>query len=409
MRTKRHILFTLLLIAALTLSVTLVKAQDQKVIKIASQSPLSGGQSLAGTSMRNSVELAIDQLSGPLTDMGFTIQYVPFDDQATPDVGVSNAQNIVADPAILAVIGHWNSGVAIPSSEVYNANDLVMISPANTNPGVTSRGLPVVNRVCGRDDNQGPTGAKFLAKLGTVKSVYVLHDKTAYGQGVADAFQKEATADGITVLGFDGTTEKANFDSIIQPILAQNPDAIYFGGIYDQIGVFLNQLRAAGYKGVFMGPDGLDSADFPKLAGDAVIDTYYTTAAGPLSIFPDAAKFIADYKAKYNSDAQPYGPESFDATHIALQAIEIAAKLDGGDIPTRAQVASIVRATKNFKGLTGTISFDAYGDREQANYYVLQVKTSDASKWDQPDNNVLLDTVTIPSPYTALLQSMSGS
>jgi branched-chain amino acid transport system substrate-binding protein len=405
MKTKRYFLFALLAVIAVALSATVAGAQDAKVIKIASQSPLSGGQSLAGTSMRNSVELAINDLKQPLVDLGYDVQYVPFDDQATADVGVSNAQNMVQDPAILVVIGHWNSGVAIPSSEVYQANNLAMISPANTNPGVTSRGLTVVNRVCGRDDNQGPTGAKFLAKLGTVKSVYVLHDKTPYGQGIADFFQKEATTDGITVLGFEGTEEKSNFDSIIQPILAQSPDAIYFGGIYDQTAVFLSQARAAGYKGIFMGPDGTDNSDFAKLAGDASVGVYYTSAAGPASVYPDAAKYFTDYKAKYGSEPQPYGPESYDSTAIALKSLEIAAKLAGG-VPTRAQVASVVRATTDFKGLTGSITFDAYGDRASANYYVLQVGSADPTQWA---TNKILDTVSVDSPYTALMKTLMGS
>jgi branched-chain amino acid transport system substrate-binding protein len=404
MKSNRLFLMVLVAVVALSLSATFVSAQD-KVIKIASQGPLSGGQSLSGTSLRNAIELAIEQLSGPLTEMGFSIEYVPFDDQATPDVGVANANNMVNDPAILGVVGHWNSGVAIPSSEVYNSYNLAMISPANTNPGVTSRGLPVVNRVCGRDDNQGPTGARFLAGLGTVKSVYVLHDTTAYGQGIATFFQQEAEAQGLTVLGFEGTEEKSNFDSIIQPILALAPDAIYFGGIYDQTGVFITQARAAGYAGIYMGPDGFDASGFAELAGEAGVGVYYTSAAGPASVYPDAAKFIEDYTAKFGQAPQPYGPESYDATAIMLRSIEIAAHLNGGDIPTRAQVTSVVRGTRDFKGLTGSVSFDAYGDRATANYYVLQVKSADPAQWG---TNELLDTVEIPSPYTALMQSMSG-
>lgn len=405
MKTKRFILFVMLAMVAVAMNAAVVAAQDAKVIKIASQSPLSGGQALSGTSMRNAIELAIADLKQPLVDMGFDVQYQPFDDQATPDVGVSNAQNMVNDPAILVVIGHWNSGVAIPSSEVYNANDLAMISPANTNPRVTSRGLSVVNRVCGRDDNQGPTGAKFLAGLGTVKSVYVLHDKTPYGQGIATFFQSEAETQGITVLGFEGTEEKSNFDGIIQPILATAPDAIYFGGIYDQTAVFLSQARAAGYTGIFMGPDGTDASDFAKLAGEAAVGTYYTSAAGPLSVFPDAAKFVEDYNAAYGENPQPYGPESYDATAVALKALQVAIELNGGELPTRAQVAAAVRGTSNFQGLTGSITFDPFGDRATANYYVSQVKSSDPALWAE---NELLSTVTVASPYTALMESMMG-
>ena len=130
MRAKRVSLLVLVVVLVMALGVSLVQAQGAKVIKIASQSPLSGGQSSLGVGLRNGTELAIEQLGGPLRDMGFDIQFVPFDDQATPDVGVANAQQIVADAAILGVVGHFNSGVAIPSSEVYVQSDLVMVSPA---------------------------------------------------------------------------------------------------------------------------------------------------------------------------------------------------------------------------------------------------------------------------------------
>lgn len=402
MRNKRFAVLVLVVVLALALSATFVGAQDAKVIKIASQTPLSGPQSALGSSMSNGVALAIEQLSGPLTELGYKVEYVPFDDQATPDVGVANAQNLVNDPAILAVVGHLNSGVAIPSSEVYNANNLVMISPANTNPRVTGRGFTTVNRVCGRDDLQGPTGARFVNELGA-KSVYVLHDTTSYGQGVAEFFQKEAENLGITVLGYEGTTETANFEGVIQPILALAPEAIYFGGIYSQTGIFINQARAAGYTGYFVGPDGFDSSEFAQLAGEAGVNTYYTSVAGPATIYPDAAKFIEDYKAKFGEDPQPFAAQSYDSAAIALNAIYTAAVL-AGDVPSRAAVASVVRATKGYKGLTGTVTFDAYGDNEVGLYYVLQVGSADPAAWG---TNTLLKTLEIPSPYKALLDSGS--
>jgi branched-chain amino acid transport system substrate-binding protein len=402
MRNKRFAVLVLVVVLALALSATFVGAQDAKVIKIASQTPLSGPQSALGSSMSNGVALAVEQLSGPLTELGYKVEYVPFDDQATPDVGVANAQNLVNDPAILAVVGHLNSGVAIPSSEVYNANNLVMISPANTNPRVTGRGFTTVNRVCGRDDLQGPTGARFVNELGA-KSVYVLHDTTSYGQGVAEFFQKEAENLGITVLGYEGTTETANFEGVIQPILALAPEAIYFGGIYSQTGIFINQARAAGYTGYFVGPDGFDSSEFAQLAGEAGVNTYYTSVAGPATIYPDAAKFIEDYKAKFGEDPQPFAAQSYDSAAIALNAIYTAAVL-AGDVPSRAAVASVVRATKGYKGLTGTVTFDAYGDNEVGLYYVLQVGSADPAAWG---TNTLLKTLEIPSPYKALLDSGS--
>jgi branched-chain amino acid transport system substrate-binding protein len=397
MKAKKFSLLVLILILATVMGATLVQGQDAQVIKIVSQTPLSRGATEIGIGMRNGVELAIEQLGGPLRDMGFDIQFVPYDDQGTPDVGVSNAQQIVADAAVLAVIGHYNSGVAIPSSEVYDPNDLVMVSPANTGVNVTDRGLATVNRVCGRDDAQGAYGAEFAASLG-LTSVYVIHDTTTYGQGVAQFFQEGAEANGITVLGFEGTEEVSNFEGVIQPILALAPEAVYMGGLYPQFGVFVNQLRAAGYEGQLLGPDGLDGSEYVELAGEGGVGTYYSSTAGPASAFPDTAQFIEDYTAKFGEAPKPYGAESFDATGIALAAIQRAVEAAGGEIPTRAAVAEEVRATTDYEGLTGAISFDDNGDREQASYFVLQVGSADPAEWG---NNEVLSQGLIPSPLTA--------
>jgi branched-chain amino acid transport system substrate-binding protein len=385
---------------------SLVSAQDDsKVIKIASQSPLSGPQSVLGTSIRNAVELAVEQMSGPLEDMGYTVEFVPYDDQATPDVGVSNAQNIVNDPAIVALIGHLNSGVAIPSSEVYNTNNLVMISPANTNVNITDRYLPTVNRIAGRDDTQGAAGAAFAKTLEGVSSVYILHDNTAYGQGVAEFFQSEAEKEGLTVLGFEGTSEPSNFDGIIQPILAQDPDLIYFGGIYSQTGVFIKQAREAGYEGYFIGPDGFDSTDFAALSGDQGVGTYYTTVAAPVTFYPDAAQFATDYEAKFGEPPQPFAAQSYDATGIAIQAITLAAMRSNGEVPSRALVASIVRSTQDYQGITSNYSFDAIGDPEIGLYYIIKVTSADPAEWG---NNELISAQKINSPLYDAQEQMMG-
>src|SRR5262245_18670426 len=251
------------LVAALLLLVPLasgVLAQGKGAIKIATQSPLSGGQAALGEGIKLGTQLAIDKGKANLEKMGYKVELVPFDDQAKPDVGVANAKNIIADKDIMAVIGNLNSGVAIPSSEVYKEVNVVMISPANTNPVVTDRGYPNVNRVCGRDDVQGVVGSEF-ANGQKIKSAYIIHDKTQYGQSIAEFFKADAEKKGMKVLGFEGTEEKSNFDPIITPIKAKNPDMIYFGGIYDQAAPFFKQAREKGVKAKFMGPDGMDSSD----------------------------------------------------------------------------------------------------------------------------------------------------
>lgn len=358
------------------------RAQASKgTIKIATQSPLSGGQSEPGIAIRNGVELAIKQLSKPINDLGFDVQLSPYDDQADPNVGPVNAQKIVSDPQVLAVIGHYNSGVARPSSVIYNDNNLVMISPANTAVDITDRGLPTVNRVCGRDDAQGAAGAAYAINTLKVKSVYIINDKTVYGAGVAKYFKQAIQAAGVQVLGDEGTTETSNFDAIITPILSLKPDLVYFSGIYNQGAVFFKQAHDKGVTAQFMGPDGFDASDTVKIGGDAVVGMVYTSTAAPASLSPDSKQFRADYKAAYGNDAPAYAPEAYVATSIALKAIEKAINDNGGNMPDRKTVAADVRATANFKSILGTITFDAHGDPQLATYYVFKVSSTDPAQW----------------------------
>src|SRR5688572_18333827 len=299
--------------------------ESQGTIKIATQSPLSGGQSLLGVAIKQGAELALEQLGGDLTGMGFDVELAPYDDQATPDVGVANAKNIVADSEILCGVGHLNSGVMIPSSEEYHTAGLAFVSPANTNPVVTTRGYLEVNRVVGRDDVQAPAAEEYAFTTLGAKSVYVIHDKTAYGQGVAEFFRTAAEEDGIGVLAFEGTEETANFDAIVTPLVEAAPDVVFFAGIYNQAGVFFKQAREGGYEGTFLGTDGMDSSDLADLAGDALTaggGMAYTTVAGPVSAYPAAATFAADYEAKFGAAPEAYAAQAYDSMGVCLTAIK---------------------------------------------------------------------------------------
>ena len=356
-----------------------LSAQGKGTIKIATQSPLSGGQAALGEGIKLGTQLAVEKFKGNLEKAGFKVDLVPFDDQAKPDVGVANSKNIIADKDIMVVIGHLNSGVAIPSSEVYKEVNLAMISPANTNEKITDRGYPNVNRVCGRDDVQGPVGAEFAANTLKVKSVYIIHDKTTYGQGVAEAFKKDIEKKGVKVVGFDGTEEKSNFDPMITPIKAKNPDLVYFGGIYDQGSPFFKQAREKGVKAKFLGPDGLDSSDFVKIGGKSVVGTYYTTAAAPSSS-PGAKQFGEEFKKKFGKNPEPYAAEAYVATAIAIKALESVTA--GGKAPTREGVSAAIRKVK-YAGMTGSIEFDDKGDPKKASYYIMQVATDNPEKWSE--------------------------
>ena len=367
-------------VAVLAFPVAAVAGEAKGTIKIATQSPLSGEMSAVGEGMKLGTQLAIEQLKGPVEKLGFKVELVPFDDQGKPDVGVANARNMITDKEILAVIGHYNSGVAIPSSEVYKEASLVEISPANTNPLITDRNLPNVNRVCGRDDVQGAVGAEFAKSL-KIKSAYVIHDKTTYGQSVAEFFRDGAKKLGIEILGFEGTEERSNFDPILTPAKAKNPDLIYFGGIYSQAAPLFKQAREKGIKAKFLGPDGLDSSDLTKIGGKTVVGMNYTTVAGPVTVYPKAKEFAKAYKEKFKKDPEPFAAQAYDSTAIALKAIEAAIKDAGGKMPSRDAVSAAVRKTKH-SGLTGNIEFDEKGDPKKALYFVMHVVSEDPAKWN---------------------------
>ena len=194
---------------------------------------------------------------------------------------------------------------------------------------------------------------------------------------MAEAFKAAVEKKGLKVVGFEGTEEKSNFDPIITPIKAKNPDLIYFGGIYDQGAPFFKQAREKGVKSKFLGPDGLDSSDLVKIAGKAVVGMYYTTAAAPASS-PLAKQFVEEYKKKFGKNPEPYAAESSVATAITLKAIE--SVVAGGKAPTREAVSTAIRKVK-YSGMTGAIEFDEKGDPKKATYYILQVASDNPDKW----------------------------
>ncbi|MFV9504888.1 MAG: branched-chain amino acid ABC transporter substrate-binding protein [Oscillochloridaceae bacterium umkhey_bin13] len=371
-------------------------------IKIATQSPLSGPQAALGTGIRNGAQLGVDQLAGVLTDLGFAVELVPFDDQARPEVGSANAKNIVSDPDIMCVVGHLNSGVALASLPDYKNASLPMVSPANTNPNITEGGYDVAFRVVGRDDVQGTVGEAFAREELGAQSVYIIHDTTAYGQGVAEFFRQAAEANGVEVLGFEGTEEQSDFSAILTPILAANPDLIYFGGLYPQAGPMFRQARDRGITAEFLGPDGLDSPELAELAGSAVDGMHYTSVAAPVSQFPNAARFATDYQAGYNESAPPFSAQAYDATGICITAIAAAAEAAGG-APTRAQVLAALKSLPAYEGITGTYAFNEVGDPNPATYFVLRANVAD---WN---SNELVTRLEIAPPGSGPVEGASGT
>ncbi|KXG08592.1 branched-chain amino acid ABC transporter substrate-binding protein [Anoxybacillus rupiensis] len=348
-------------------------SSGSNVIKIATQTPLSGGSATLGESIKLGAQLALEEQQANFEKLGFKLELVPYDDQGDPKKGVANAQLIGADKQIFGVVGHLNSGVAIPSSEIYEKYSIPMVSPANTATDVTDRGLKTVNRICARDDFQGPAGAKFaIEKLGA-KKIFIIQDKTAYGSGLAEAFKKGAEDLGAQVVGFEGiTVGEKDFNGVLNQVLAKKPDLVYFGGLYTEGGQLIKQARDKGITVPIMGGDGLDSSTLVQIAGDAVKNVYMTSAAG-LTTATDAGKQFAEkYKQKFGKDIESYSAYGYDSMGVLLKGIENAIKENGNKLPSRQQVAEGVRKVQEYEGVVTKVSFDEKGDNKYAKIYIYK-------------------------------------
>lgn len=358
------------------LSVAFAVIARAETVKIASVSPLSGAQAGLGEMIKLGAQLAIEESQAKFKAKGVDVELAAQDDQATPDVGVAVARRLVNDSAVLGVVGHLNSGVAMPSSEVYKDYKLVMVSPANTNPKITDRGYPNVNRVCGRDDVQGPVGAEFAVNDLKAKKIFIIHDKTAYGQGIAEACRDKIKTLGAQVVAFTGTEEKSNFQSLILQMKLLKPDLVYFGGIYDQGGVLVKQMRERGITANFVSDDAFDSSEFVKIAQSASAGVCYTAVAGPIDSFPAAKPFADRFKAKFGKMPESYALTAYDCANVILAGLEASLEKNGGKIPTREQLSAAVRQV-SIKGITGQIDFDSKGDRKLADYYIIKFEKAE--------------------------------
>ncbi|TSA85693.1 branched-chain amino acid ABC transporter substrate-binding protein [Deinococcus detaillensis] len=362
-------------ILALTLigSLALGSASAQTSLKIASLSPLSGGQSDLGSQIKNGAQLAVNEYVPQFKKLGYDLSLTGYDDQADPATGTAAARKIAADTSILAVVGTLNSGVAIPSSAALAPSHVAMVSPANTANQVTDRGLKNMNRIVARDDAQGPAGANFMLTKLKAKSVYLLNDKTAYGEGLTAEVKKALLAKNTKISGDEGTEEKSDFSAIIQKIKLTKPDAIYFGGIYNQVGVFVKQLREAGVTVPLVGGDGLDSEQMVTIGGKGSDNVYYTTVAAPADALPAAKKVADAYSKAYGKDIQGFGIFGYDAAKVVLQGILLASKDNGNKLPSREQVETAMRKVRATGLLSGTVQFNSMGDRKAAKMYIMNI------------------------------------
>lgn len=306
-------------------------------------------------------------------DLGYTLKLEPYDDQADPKKGVSNANIIGADKNIYGVIGHLNSGVTIPSSEVYEKYNIASISPASTAVDVTERGLKTVNRIVARDDFQGPAGAQYAVETLKAKKIFVIQDKTAYGSGLADEFKAAAEKLGAEIVGYEGiTVGEKDFNGVVTQLLSKKPDLVYFGGLYSEAGLIIKQSREKGIEVPFMGGDGMDSSGLVDIAGDAVKNTFITSVAGDSTTTDAGKKFVETYKAKFNKNAESYSVYGYDAMGVFLKGLEDAIKANDNKLPSKEKVAEAVRAINDFQGVLTTVKFDDKGDNVNAKVFLYK-------------------------------------
>ena len=347
----------------ITLALASCSSEQSDTIRLAIGGPLTGGAAAFGAQLRQGVEQAVEDINAQGGIMGKKIVLSVGDDRADPREGVSAANKFVAD-GVKFVVGHFNSGVTIPASEVYQRNGMLMITPAATNPTVTERNMWNVFRVCGRDDQQGGVAGAIIAERYKGQRVAIVHDKTTYGQGLADETRKAMAARGLKDVLYEGVNkDDKDFNALISKIKAANIDLLYWGGLHDTGGQILRQMREQGVRTTMMGGDGITDDEFAAIVGPGAEGTLMTFSPDPRT--NPANKAIVDlFRTKRGFEPQAYTLYSYASVQIIKQAAEAAKSLD----PKK--VSETMRSGMTFKTVLGDISFDKNGDVSNDGYVI---------------------------------------
>jgi len=338
------------------------KEDPATVVRIGHVGPTSGAIAHLGKDNENGARMAIEDLNarGVMIDgKKVTFQLLAEDDAADPKQGTAAAQKLV-DAKVNGVIGHLNSGTTIPASKLYHDAGIPQISPSATNPRYTRQGYKTAFRVVADDVHLGGTLGRYAVTELQGKAIAVIDDRTAYGQGVADEFEKAVTAAGGTLVGREFTSDKAtDFTAILTSLKAKSPDVVFFGGMDAVAGPMLRQMKQLGITAKFMGGDGICTSELPNLAAGTMEDGQVVCAEaggveGEAKAGMDA--FRERYKAKYNAEVQVYAPYVYDAVMVMAEAMIKANSADP------AKYLPALAATDGYKGVTGTIAFDEKGD-----------------------------------------------
>jgi branched-chain amino acid transport system substrate-binding protein len=342
--------------------------------------PMTGGSAAFGAQLRQGAEQAVADINAQGGILGQQIQLSVGDDRADPREGVSAANKFVAD-GVKFVVGHFNSGVTIPASDVYQENGILMITPADTNPKVTERTMWNVFRVCGRDDQQGAVAGAYIARNFKGKNIAVIHDKTTYGKGLADETKKALNKAGIKEKLYESYNKgDKDFNALVSKLKLNAIDLVYVGGYHQESGLILRQMRDQGVKAVLMAGDALADKEFASITGAAADGVLFTFGPDPRNK-PTAKAIVDKFKAK-GIDPEGYTLYTYAAFQVWAQA---AAKAKTTDAK---KVAGVLKSG-SYDTVLGKLSFDAKGDITILDYVVY--------KWDAKGS------------YSQLPQGKSGS
>jgi branched-chain amino acid transport system substrate-binding protein len=374
-----HLSFKLTAVATLAALGSLAMAQEQ-VVKIGHVGPVSGAIAHLGKDNEYGARLAIEELNAKgvsINGKKVKFELVAEDDAADPKQGTAAAQKLV-DAKVSGVVGHLNSGTTIPASKIYSDAGIPQISPSSTNPKYTRQGFKTAFRVVADDVHLGGTLGRYAVNELKGKSIAVIDDRTAYGQGVAEEFEKAVKAAGGNLVAHEFTTDKAtDFMPILTTLKGKKPDIIFFGGMDAVGGPMMKQMKSLGIKAKFMGGDGICTNEMIKLAGDAMADGQVVCAeAGGVdgALKKGMDDFGAKFKKRFNDDVKLYSPYVYDAVNVMVDAMQRAKSSEP------AKYLPELAKTTGYKGVTGTISFDAKGDIKNG---ALTLYTFKAGKRDQ--------------------------
>ena len=343
----------------LALSLLLAGAAHAQV-KLAVAGPVTGANAAFGAQLTQGVQQAVEDINKAGGILGQKIEVEIGDDVSDPKQGVSVANKFVGD-GVKFVVGHFNSGVTMPASDVYAENGVLFITPSATNPKITDRKLWDAFRTCGRDDQQGMVWAELARDKLKGKKIAVIHDKTTYGKGLADAALDNMHKFGVKEVLYEGVnTGEKDYSAIVSKIKDAGADYLMWGGLHTEGGLILRQMRDQGMNTIMISGDGITDCEFAAIGGPGVEGTLMTFGPEPRNN-PNARRRLNSFKAK-GFDPQGYTLYSYAAVQIMKQAAEKANSLD----PKK--VAEVMHSGMPFHTVIGDISYDKKGDRTTVDY-----------------------------------------